>query len=198
MGKADYTVGGTLRLYTSQTQAVIDVIEAQGFCTSKAAYVQSKYQESAASFLAVYQWFAKRAATLVPVPEEGELPYWAFADLHSLESSGADHHVLELAVPADQAVLFDMYDWVKVLRFEYLGNDEADEKAVKNELRQCGLTEYTVMMSQFYPEWREKISSSWNRLFRHHQALLQGDCSGVGSVQAALWRIEKSWIVRKS
>jgi len=195
MGKEHIEINDTIRLYTSQMPPVLDAIEKDGFCVSKASYVERKYQESAKSFLTVYQWFAKNAAEIVPKPEGAELPYWAFEDLYNVDASDADDHVLTLDVPKDQVLLFDMYDWTKIMRFEYLGETKAEEEDFKEQLRQCGLREYDVMMSHFYPEWKQKIQDSWKRLFRHHKALLSGDKSGVGSVQAALWKIEKDWIV---
>lgn len=196
MGEKYNPLGDTIRLYTSQTPPVLEAIEKDGFCLSKTAYVQKKYQESAKSFLLVYQWFAGKAAGIVPRPEGAELPYWAFEDIYSADASGQEDRVLTLDVPKDQVILFDLYDWTKLMRFEYLGGTEREEAAFKEQLRLCGLKEYDVMMSQFYPEWKQKILTSWERLFRHHSALLAGGRSGVGSVQAALWKIEKEWIVK--
>lgn len=196
MGETYHTPGDVIRLYTSQTKPVLDAIEKDGFCLSKAAYVQNKYQESAKSFLLVYQWFAGKAAKLVPRPEGAELPYWAFEDIYSADASGQEDRILTLDVPKSQVILFDMYDWMKLMRLEYLGETEREEAEFKEQLHLCGLKEYDVMMSHFYPEWKNQILASWQRLFCHHSALLAGDRSGVGSVQAALWKIERAWIVR--
>ncbi len=194
MGKEHSRVNGIIRLYSSQMPPVLEAIKRDGACMSKAAYVKKKYQESAGSFLPVYEWFAKEAAKIVPRPEGAELPYWAFENLYSIDASGPEDHVLTLDVPAGQVVLFDMFDWTKLMRFEYLGESKEEETEFKEQLRECGLKEYDVMMSRFYPEWKQKILESWKRLFRHHEALLAGDRSGVGSVQAALWKIDKEWI----
>lgn len=194
MGKERDLLEETIRLYSPQMPPVLQAIEQDGVCTSRAAFVEKKYQESAKSFLIAYQWFAKKASEIVPKPVGAELPYWAFEDLSCVDASGPDNRILVLDVPKNQVVLFDMYDWTRILRFEYLGETEREEKEFKEYLRQCGLKEYDVMMSQFYPELRQKLYTSWERLFRHHSALLAGDKSSVGSVQAALWKIEKSWI----
>lgn len=195
MGNEYHQIEHTIRLYTAQMPPVLEAIRRDGFCTSRASYVQKKYEESAGSFLEVYQWFAKEAAKTVPLPDGAELPYWAFEDIYNVEASDQDDHVLTLDVPKDQVILFDMFDWTKLMRFEYLGETPQEEKAFKEELRECGLREYDVMMSRFYPEWKARILASWERLFRHHEALLRGDHTGVHSVQAALWKIEKEWIV---
>lgn len=194
MGKECHLLKDTIRLYTAQMPVVLDALERDGVCMSKSAYVERKYQESARSFLIVYQWFAEKAAQLVPRPEGAELPYWAFADLYNVDASDTNEQVLTMEVPVGEAVLFDMYDWTKLLQLSYLGETEQEEREFKEQLRQCGLTEYDVMMSRFYPEWQQKIYASWERLFRHHHALQAGDESGVRSVQAALWKLDKKWV----
>ena len=75
--------------------------------------------------------------------------------------------------------------------------EAAREKELLQELSLRGLDLNKVMLSSFYPAFRERIMESWQRLFRHHQALLQGDCSGVGAVQAALWCIRREWVLQR-
>lgn len=183
----------TLTLYTAQAAPVREALARDGVCFSRAAYVREKYGESAPGFLTAYRWFAGRAAEIVPRPREAEFPYWAFRDLYSTESSG-DSRILTLRVPAGQAVLFDLYDWNKILRLQYLGEDEARERGFRRELALRGLTEYQVMLTDFYPQWKARILASWERLFRHHRALCRGDLSGVGGVEAALWKLDAAWL----
>ena len=92
-------------------------------------------------------------------------------------------------------MLFDLYDWNKILCMKYLGENEEEEQSFSQELARRGLREYDVMGTAFYPELKQKILDSWPRLFRHHAALLRGDCTGVGGVQAGLWRLRAEWVV---
>ena len=180
-------------LYAMQAQKVLDVIERDGVCYSRAEYVRRKYAESAPIFLTAYGWFVREAEKIVPRPENAEYPYWAFRDLYSVDGSGGGC-LLKLRVPDNEAVFFDVHDWNKILRLSYIGQDEEDEQAFAWELEQRGLNTNQIMLTSFYPEWKEKITDSWKRLFRHHEAILAGDTSGVHSVQASLWRIKKEWI----
>lgn len=189
MGNRDKTV----RLYSLQTDTVLGVIENEGACFSKADYVRRKYQESAPVFLAAYGWYASHAKDIVPVPPGGEYPYWAFAELYNAQQS-ADGNVLTLSVPPDEAVFFDMYDWNKIMRLSYIGENEDEEREFVRELRLRGLSENDVMLSSFYPDLKEKTLNSWKRLFRHHERIKQGDRNGVQSVQAGLWQIKKDWL----
>lgn len=184
----------TIRLYSQQAAPVLEVIARDGVCFSKAEYVRKKYGESAPVFLTAYRWFVDQAETIVPRPAGAEFPYWAFQNLYSIEGSG-ENPPLSLQVPVDQAVFFDMYDWNKIMRFQYIGENEQEEREFKEELSMRGLKEDRIMLTSFYPEWKAQIVKSWTRLFRHHDRIRQGDNSGVGSVQAGLWQIKQEWIV---
>lgn len=182
----------TIILYSSQTDIVMNVIEREGVCYSKEEYIRRKYQESAPVFLTAYSWFVSQMPKYVPKPERAEFPYWAFADLYSVDQSD---NILHLSVPKDEAVFFDVMDWNKIMRLSYIGENEAEEKAIFEDMAMRGLNWNDVMLTSFYPDWKKKIMESWNRLFRHHEAIKEGDCSGVHSVQAGLWQIKKNWTI---
>lgn len=181
----------TIKLYSSQTNIVLEAIERDGACYSKAEYVRRKYQESAPIFLTAYSWFVSQMPKYVEKPEGAEYPYWAFKDLYNVDQS---ENILNLTVPKDEAVYFDMLDWNKVMRLSYIGETPEEEKAFFEDMALRGLNWNDVMLTSFYPEWKQKIMKSWERLFRHHEQIKAGDYSGVHSVQAGLWRIKKDWI----
>ena len=183
----------TVTLYTAQSDAVIDAVHG-GVAFSREEYVSRKYGESAPIFLTAYRWFAAEAQKLVPRPEEAGLPYWVFGSVQSVDRSGGGR-LLTLEVPRDQAVFFDMYDWNRVLQLKYMGASEKQERAFCEELARRGLRESDVVLSQFYPDLRQQIIESWDRLFRHHESIRSGDLTGVGAVQAALWCIRREWVV---
>lgn len=186
----------TIRLYSFQTDVVYQVLKKDGVCYSKEEYVRRKYQESAQVFVNAYGWFVKEADKIVPKPEGAEYPYWAFADLYNVDQTG-DGHVLTLDVPVEEALLFDMFDWTKIMQMHYIGENEAQENAFSEKLKNLGITEFQIMTSNFYPEQKREIQESWKRLFRHQEAIRNGDTSKVHSVQAGLWRIKEAWIVKE-
>lgn len=188
--------GHTIRLYTYQADAVVEAIKKEGVCFSKEAYVRKKYMESARIFTTAYSWFVKEAERIVPKPEGAEYPYWAFKDLYSVDQSGGGN-VMTLEVPLDEVVLFDLYDWNKIICMKYIGEDQQDEEEFHQQLAQCGLKETDVMLTNFYPEWKQKILESWSRLFRSDTQIKQGNLENVRSVQAGLWRIREEWITEK-
>ena len=183
----------TITLYCAQTAPVLEALRRDGVCYSKSEYVSKKYDESSRIFLTAYRWFARSAAKIVPPPEGAELPYWAFASPYSVDASGGGSF-LTLEVPLDEVILFDLYDWNRILCMKLLAADDAEERAFRAELKARGLTEEQVMLTDFYPELKTQIVDSWQRLLRHHEALCAGDTSGVGGVQAALWHLKREWI----
>lgn len=185
-----------ITLYSPQSSQVAEIIRREGVCFSRPEFISKKYGESAPLFLTVYSWFVREAAKILPPPPGASFPYWAVADPKSVDRS-AGGELLVLSVPADQVILFDLYDWNKILQLRPLTDDPREEKELLRELSLRGLDLNKVMLSSFYPDFRERIMESWQRLFRHHQALLQGDCSGVGAVQAALWCIRREWVLQR-
>ena len=183
-------------LYSSQAEAVLQIIERDGECFSKRKYVEDKYQESAPIFVSAYSWFVHEAEKYVARPENAEYPYWAFKDIYSVEASG-DSRIIKLEVPADEAVFFDMYDWNKILNLKYIGETETDEQEFRKMLRDYGITrESDVVLTNFYPNLKRQVKESWKRLFRHHEDIINGENQGIGSIQAGLWTIRKEWIVK--
>ena len=182
-------------LYASQAEVVVNALERDGVCFSRREYVIKKYEESAPVFLAAYDWFVAQVQTYVPRPAGAEFPYWAFMELYSVEQSG-DSRLLALRVPADEAVFFDMYDWNKILRHQYIGETEAEEKRFKQKLTDYGIRhDSDVLLTNFYPDLKREVQASWQRLFRHHERIRAGQPHGAGSVQAALWQLKKEWLV---
>lgn len=191
MGNTDNTV----MLYSSQSEVVVSTLERDGVCFSKQKYVVKKYEESAPIFVAAYSWFTMEAEKYLPKPEGSEYPYWAFRDLYSIEPS-TDSRILQLRIPADEAVFFDMYDWNKILCLQYIGETKADEARFRQMLADYGVRiESDVILTNFYPDLKHQVQDSWKRLFRHHEKIKLGDTDGVGSVQAGLWQLKKEWIV---
>ena len=162
----------TITLYASQADPVIEAIERNGVCYSKEAYVRKKYQESAKIFTTAYSWFVREMEKYVKKPDGAEYPYWAL----------------------DEVLLFDMYDWNKILCLKYIGEDEKDEEQFQEQLEMYGIKEMDAVLSNFYPLQKQQILKSWQRLTRYHEELVHGNTELVRDVQAGLWRIKKEWI----
>ena len=182
----------TITLYTTQTEPVLECLRSDGVCYSREAYLRSKYDQDGPLFLTVYGWFVEKAEELLPPPPEAEYPYWVYEHPYDI-ASGGDGKLLKLEVPSSEVLLFDTVEWQKILSLQYLG-ESAQEKRMKQELSARGIQPNDVMLTGFYPELKEQILSSWNRLLRNNNKLRQGMRCGVQSMQGALWCIRREWI----
>ncbi len=187
--------GNTMILYASQTEPVWQAIQRDGVAFSKPEYVCKKYGDSAPVFLTAYQWFVRQLPRYVPKPEGAEFPYWAFGDQYLMET-GRSSHVMTLEIPREEAVYFDMADWNKVVQLKYIGETEADERTFQRELKERGIFPADVMLTNFYPDLKQMTYDSWQRIFRHHEALRRGDAVPIHSLQAGLWCIRKEWVLK--
>lgn len=179
-----------IKLYTSQSDIVLQIIEKDGVCYSKKEFVSKKYSESSNIFITAYSWFVKEAEKIVKKPEKAEYPYWAFKDLYNVDDS-AGGNILTLKVPLEEAIFFDLFDWNKIICMKYIGVCEEDEKEFKENIKKLGLKETNIMLTNFYPELKMQIMESWKFLFRHHKNIKIVNIDKIGKVQVGLWQIKQ-------
>lgn len=186
----------TIRLYSFQTDVVYQVLKRDGVCYSKEEYVRKKYKSREGIYKCIWLVCKGGAAYSSKTMKEPSIHTGPFTDLYNVDQTG-DGHVLTLDVPIGEAILFDMFDWTKIMQMHYIGENESEESAFSEELKNMGMSEFQIMTSNFYPEQKARIQESWKRLFGHQQAIEAGDNSGVHSVQAGLWCIKDEWIVKE-
>lgn len=183
-------------VYTNQTNVVLDKIMSQGTCFCKREYIEKKYEESASVFLTPYTWFVNEAQNICKSPEGAEYPYWVFDDIGNVDTSG-DGNLLELSIPRNEIVLFDMFDWIKIMQMHYVGTSIQEEQEFSEEVKKYGCDEFKIVTTNFYPALKSKLMNSWKNLFRHHANLINENKEDVRAVQGAIWQIKKEWITSK-
>ena len=182
-----------IRLYSAQTDVVVDKIISDGVCFSKEEYIKKKYQECSNIFLTAYKWYISKASKIVPVPEGASYPYWAFTQTYSVDRSGSPN-ILVLDVPMDEVVFFKVSDWNQVIRLEYMSDDKNEKEKFENEMKRCGVSYNDIMLTSFYPLLKNKILSSWNVLFKNDMDIKAGRLPEDKNIQAGLWQIKKDWV----
>ncbi len=172
------------RLWTSQADIVLDTIERDGTYYVKKYYVEQKYQETAWIFKTAYEWFAKQAQMRISRPAGAEFPVWMFMD-GKWAGNNVGYHLMELSVPKEEVVLFDLRDWNRILNLSYVGEDGNE---FEKYLRKQGIMASSdVFLKPYYPVLRQQIVKSWDRLFE------AGDIPET-YIQAAAWQIKREWI----
>ena len=191
MGQAN----STITLYTLQEKQVIESLLGMGTVFCREEFVRHKYEEIAPIFLTAYRWLAHEGQALVSKPQKADLFYWAFHKKSNIERF-ADHGILELAIPLDEAIFFSLLDWNRILQLGFLSEDKKEQEAFRLELVSYGLQNETdIMLSNFYPDLKRRIIQSWSTLFRHHQEIKQGNMPYDFPLQAALWQLRREWLV---
>lgn len=180
---------GPIRLFTAQAQVVLDAIERDGRSRVKREFVQRKYGSEAWVFQQAYSFFAQNAPRYVERPDGAESGIWCFRDWH-WAVAGTGCKLIELAVPRENAVLFDLRIWNRMLNLEYIGADEADQASFEQRIAGMGMKSAAEAFStSFYPVVKREILQSWQRLFASAE-----NCPD-SYVQAGLWELRKEWIV---
>ena len=179
-----------MRVYAAQTAPVIAELERTGRCFCREEYIRKKYGECADGFLIAYRYLAEKGAARVPRPAGAELPYWVSPDGAGLPRSET---FLALDVPEAELLLFPRAWWTRILQLRYLGETEKENAAFERELKARGLTGYEVMTSRFYPDEREKMLASWERLLDPRS--IEG--LAPAQLQGAVWTIRREWIAKE-
>lgn len=179
----------TITLYTQQAQVVLDSIERDGTTMVKWDYINKKYGDQARIFSQPYAFFAQHAPAFVPKPANADSGIWCYCDSR-WAVAGAGGALIELLVPRNQVVLFDLRVWNRMLNLQYVAADEADEAAFEQRLASMGVRDASeAFTTAFYPTVKREIVQSWQRLFESHQG-----CPET-YLEAGLWEIRREWVV---
>ncbi len=181
----------TIRLWTAQAQVVIDALDSTGVYRVRRSFVDEKYGDVAWAFQKAYGFYVREASKIVERPDGAESAVWCYRHARwAPMDAGAT--ILQLEVPREQVVLFDLRAWNRILNLQYIPRDKDDERAWKDELRRQGIRNVAdVFSTSFYPLLRRKIEGSWPRLFF--------SAKGIDDtyVQAGLWELRREWVVAR-
>ncbi len=182
------TNNGKLILYTSQSDIVINTLEKEDLYLVKKEFIEKKYDELSSIFLAAYNWFIMKAPRYVEKPRDARYPIWLFTDPRYVEKYPGSK-IIRLEVDLDQVILFSAYKWNRIQNLAYLEKDEEDLASFQAELKRQGIArEQDIYLTSFYPLLKQRVVKSWDRLFEE-------DIDPDKDYQAALWQIEKKWIL---
>ncbi len=186
--------GGKIRLYTSQSHEVVNLLKEQKVIHVKREYIIKKYEEVSHVFLEGYDWFVNKAPSIVEKPQGAGYPYWAFTD-PEYTSWTPECAMLTLEVPVEEAVFFRVEDWYKILNLSYLPRDEKDGQSFDRLLDNYGIkNKMEIFTKPFYPDLKQKIKKSWDNLFQYHNEVKDGTKERF-HIQAGLWELKLDWVI---
>ncbi len=174
-------------LYAAQRPIVKDIIMQEGVYHVKQRFIDQKYGESAWIFNTAYSFFKSKASLILPRPQESEGAIWLYCD-PCLVVGSDDAVPLTLFVPEENLIFFDSRLWNRILNLKYIGKTEQDTQEFDKRLRAMGLDGNKIFSSSFYPNEKQQILLSWERLFD------SADCE-LRYRQAAAWELRKEWLI---
>ena len=176
-----------IKLWTQQSEKVKNKLFQKERTVVKKRYIKRKYGSEAEIFLTAYDFFVKEAKKKVKRPDDAEYPIWAAEKKYKTVSSG-DGFLIKLKVPENKIILFDAKKWNKILNLKYVPNSEKDLKEHKEKLKKYGIkSDSEIMLSPHYPNLKEEIKASWQRLF-------EVDKNNSNKIKAALWELRLEWV----
>ena len=181
-----------MKVWTRQDNRIVEIIENCGVYRCRGEYIDKKMDDFSDYYKKLYSWYTKRAERIVEKPEGVEFPIWVSIDEEMQLQPVEDTVIIELEVDERDVVITDMEKWGYIVNFFYVPLDEEDYGRHIKELDRYGIgDESALIMSgkgNFYPLLKQKIESSWDRLFEDYRL------SDIR--QGTIWEIKKEWITR--
>lgn len=182
-------MGEKIKVWTRQSEKVLDVLEKKGRYIVKEEYIVDKMEEFHDLYLDVYKWYTRKAKEIVPKPDDVKYPIWVSVTDNYMLQPVKGSVVLELLVDKDKVITMDVEKWGRIVNYWYVSMDREDEKEHDKKLKKYGLSDgSSAYMSNFYPIIKREIIKSWDRLFDNSYRL-----SDV--IQGTIWEVKKEWIV---
>ncbi|CVK19498.1 DUF3841 domain-containing protein [Sporomusa sphaeroides] len=177
-----------IRIWTKQHENILKDLEANDRYIVKKEYIVGKMEEHASLYLDVYNWYYLAASKLVMPPQDVQYPIWvSLAEEEKIANSPGNVQI-EILVDEDQLITMDFDKWGRIVNYMYIPADAQDEQEHAALLRRYGVDDCTAYMKPFYPNIRQKIIKSWDRLFDESIVLTE---ARVGTI----WELKKEWIV---
>lgn len=179
-------------LFTRQNADALDILEKEGVFRIRPQWIRQKYGDISDHFVKAYDWLSYESAKRVPRPAGAEYPIWCNISEDYMLRVVPGEVVFTLNIAEDQILYFDTVKWDMILNQMYLPENEEDEAAFLNELKERGIPNQFVLLtpnvSRFHPDLVKKVRDSWTRLFTI-------DDWNMFKVQANIWEFRQEDIL---
>lgn len=176
---------GTVKVWTVQHKSVAEVIASDGIYIPDAEHVCWDMGEYKELGMECYNWLARNlpwaGAESLDLSwagaESGNLswakkgsvalqyPVWVTLEEGKNYPETGDLVLFELEVPADKLAVISVAKWSAIMDYRYIPADEEDRRRHSKMLQDYGTSDTAAYMSQFYPDIKREIQSSWHRVF---------------------------------
>lgn len=177
--------------WTRQDRSVWEELQTCGCYYAREDYVRAKNGAISDYYLEAYRWFTRESRKYIKVPDNISIPIWLAVTPESRLPPAAGTVSLTLQIPADHVLVVDYNKWGYRVNDWYVPLDAEDEARHNAELQRCGIgNEALLILSDkgiYYPQLRQKIIRSWERIFTPSSA---DPSNNVGTV----WMLRREWV----
>lgn len=178
-----------VKVWTKQHENILQVLEQTGRYIAKKEYIQQKMEDNSSLYLGVYEWYMQAAARFVQPPADVKYPIWVSLSEEDSIQNSEGNTILEIELDEDQLILVDLLKWGNIVNHLYIPKDLEDQREHTRLLEKYGIDDITAFMTPFYPNIKQKIEQSHERLF--------DDSSVLGEMKVGtIWEIRKEWITQ--
>lgn len=179
-----------IKVWTKQHANVLKELEEKGRYTARKEYIKSDLQEHADLVLEVYDWLVRHSPDAANKPKDVEYPVWVSYTSEAVMLPSPGTAILELSLDPARITPVNIEKWGSILNYSYIPKDEKDAAKHLEMMEQYGVSDAKAYMSQFYPQLKKVIISSWDRLF--DDSIILGNDSKYGII----WEIRKEWVTQ--
>lgn len=176
-------------VWTKQHAAILRDIEEHNRYIVKKEYIQQKMEEYSDLYLEAYGWYFKAASKIIPPPKDVRYPIWVSLSPEEAIHNSEGNIRLEIVIEKSHLLMVDLLKWGNIVNHLYIPKNLADQKEHDQLLKTYGIDDCTAYMTPFYPNIKQKIKKSHERLF--------DDSSILGEEKVGtIWEIRKEWITK--
>ena len=180
-----------VKVWTKQHKDILNVLEKEGRYIVKKEYIQQKMEDHANLYLDVYDWYRHAAGKIIPAPADVKYPIWVSLAAEEKIENSEGNVLLELEVDETLLLTMDIDKWGRIVNNMYIPLHEQDEDKHDQMLARYSIDDHTAYMTPFYPNIKQEIVRSWDRLFDETIVLSK-------MMVGTLWELKKDWIVNVS
>lgn len=177
-----------ITVWTKQNIAVLDQLASNGRFIADGRYIRRELESTTDIMLLIYRWLAKHVPTAHIRPSDAEYLVWVSLSEESTMMPEPGYVVLELSVDESLIAFLDTAKWTRITNYSYIPLNKEDEEAHNEILQGMGINNAEAVMTQFYPQMRDKIIKSWDRLFD------DSICLGSTTQYGVIWEVREEWL----
>lgn len=177
-----------IHVWTKQHRNVWEELNTYGRYTVKEEYIRLALEGETDLMLAPYRWLVSNSPNADSRPADVTYPVWVSFQSSATMLADENEVILELLIDEEMITHVNIAKWGMILNYSYIPLDEADADAHQELLKLYGTGDARAVMTPFYPELKQKIISSWQRLF--DSRVMPGNDLSYGII----WEVKKEWV----